>query len=52
MKGLLFGFMVKEPGFVMRVTPIKMEFCYKDTFGNTVSPESYERLLLDVLKWL
>ncbi|MEK7592065.1 MAG: glucose-6-phosphate dehydrogenase [Patescibacteria group bacterium] len=49
-EGITLRLMVKEPGFGMRVTPTKMEFCYRDTFGNTVSPEPYERLLLDALK--
>lgn len=49
-EGMTLRLMVKEPGFGMRVTPTKMEFCYSDTFGHTLSPEPYERLLLDALR--
>ncbi|MBI5613997.1 glucose-6-phosphate dehydrogenase [Candidatus Gottesmanbacteria bacterium] len=49
-EGITLRLMVKEPGFGMRVTPTKMEFCYAQAFGSTVSPEPYERLLLDALR--
>jgi glucose-6-phosphate 1-dehydrogenase len=38
----------KVPGPGERISPVKMDFRYGSTFGN-VSPEAYERLLLDVM---
>jgi len=38
----------KVPGPRVRIYPVKMDFHYGSTFGN-VSPEAYERLLLDVM---
>jgi glucose-6-phosphate 1-dehydrogenase len=38
----------KIPGPRIRIYPVKMDFRYGATFGNT-SPEAYERLLLDVM---
>ena len=38
----------KVPGPSVNITPVKMDFCYKDIFGGT-TPEAYERLLLDVM---
>jgi glucose-6-phosphate 1-dehydrogenase len=38
----------KIPGPRVRVYPVKMDFHYGSTFGN-ISPEAYERLLLDVM---
>jgi glucose-6-phosphate 1-dehydrogenase len=38
----------KVPGPRVRIYPVKMDFRYGSTFGN-VSPEAYERLLLDVM---
>jgi glucose-6-phosphate 1-dehydrogenase len=38
----------KIPGPRVRIYPVKMDFRYGATFGN-VSPEAYERLLLDVM---
>jgi glucose-6-phosphate 1-dehydrogenase len=38
----------KIPGPRIRIYPVKMDFRYGATFGN-VSPEAYERLLLDVM---
>ncbi len=38
----------KLPGQKMQLYPVKMDFQYGSTFGNT-SPEAYERLLLDVM---
>ncbi len=39
----------KPPGPRMRVRPVVMDFAYGDFFGG-VSPEAYERLLLDAMK--
>jgi len=38
----------KIPGPRVRIYPVRMDFRYSATFGNT-SPEAYERLLLDVM---
>jgi glucose-6-phosphate 1-dehydrogenase len=38
----------KVPGPRVRIYPVKMDFRYGSTFGN-ISPEAYERLLLDVM---
>ncbi|PYR55799.1 MAG: glucose-6-phosphate dehydrogenase, partial [Acidobacteria bacterium] len=38
----------KIPGPRVRIYPVKMDFRYGSTFGN-ISPEAYERLLLDVM---
>ena len=38
----------KMPGPKVRIYPVKMEFNYSSSFGG-VSPEAYERLLLDVM---
>ncbi len=44
--GLNFG--AKEPGPVMKIDPVKMNFRYSEFFGGS-SPEAYERLLLDAI---
>lgn len=38
----------KLPGAKVRIYPVKMEFNYRSSFGE-VTPEAYERLLLDVM---
>ncbi len=38
----------KLPGPKVRIYPVKMEFNYSSSFGDT-TPEAYERLLLDVM---
>jgi glucose-6-phosphate 1-dehydrogenase len=38
----------KLPGPKVRIYPVKMEFNYSSSFGE-VTPEAYERLLLDVM---
>jgi glucose-6-phosphate 1-dehydrogenase len=42
-------FHVKEPGPVLHVSPVNMDFSYADHFG-AVLPEAYETLLLDVMR--
>jgi glucose-6-phosphate 1-dehydrogenase len=37
---------VKKPGYENQISPVTMEFCYRDAFG-VETPEAYERLLLD-----
>jgi glucose-6-phosphate 1-dehydrogenase len=47
-EGFALAISSKIPGPRVRVYPVKMDFRYGSTFGN-VSPEAYERLLLDVM---
>jgi glucose-6-phosphate 1-dehydrogenase len=47
-EGISITFEAKEPGPAMRVQPVKMDFGYGESFSQ-VSPDAYERLLLDVL---
>ncbi|MCL4468520.1 MAG: glucose-6-phosphate dehydrogenase [Deltaproteobacteria bacterium] len=48
-EGILLRFEVKEPGQTMRLSPVMMQFYYRDVFGS-VLPEAYETLLLDVMR--
>lgn len=48
-EGILLRFEVKEPGQVMRLSPVMMQFFYRDAF-RSVLPEAYETLLLDVMR--
>lgn len=43
------SFGVKEPGPAMRMAPAALDFDYEHHFG-AVSPDAYERLLLDALR--
>jgi len=45
--GLLFE--SKVPGLHMKLTPVEMDFMYKDNYSQSL-PEAYEALLLDVLE--
>ena len=47
-EGFALSISSKIPGPRVRIYPVKMDFHYGATFGNT-SPEAYERLLLDVM---
>jgi glucose-6-phosphate 1-dehydrogenase len=47
-EGLSMRIASKLPGPKVRIYPVKMEFNYSSSFGD-VSPEAYERLLLDVM---
>jgi glucose-6-phosphate 1-dehydrogenase len=47
-EGLSMRIASKLPGPKVRIYPVKMEFNYSSSFGNT-SPEAYERLMLDVM---
>jgi len=47
-EGFALAISSKVPGPGERIYPVKMDFRYGSTFGN-VSPEAYERLLLDVM---
>jgi glucose-6-phosphate 1-dehydrogenase len=47
-EGLSLRISTKLPGSKVQLYPVKMDFQYGSTFGDT-SPEAYERLLLDVM---
>ncbi len=47
-EGFALAISSKIPGPRVHVFPVKMDFRYGSTFGN-ISPEAYERLLLDVM---
>jgi len=46
-EGIALRFMVKQPGLLLTMRPVNMEFLYGTTFGR--APEAYERLLLDCM---
>ena len=48
-EGINLSFGAKKPGPTNQISPVVMEFCYKDAFG-AAPPEAYERLLLDCLQ--
>lgn len=48
-EGILLRFEVKQPGPAMVLTPVMMQFYYREAF-KAASPEAYETLLLDVLR--
>ena len=47
-EGFDLGISSKVPGPRVQIYPVRMDFRYSSTFGQT-SPEAYERLLLDVM---
>lgn len=47
-EGINLSFGAKVPGRVNKISPVTMEFCYRDAF-EVEPPEAYERLLLDCL---
>ena len=47
-EGLLLRFEAKYPGPTMRLSPVIMQFYYREAFKST-PPEAYETLLLDVM---
>ena len=49
-EGIHLRFEVKEPGLGMRTSSVDMEFHYADDFGADALPETYERLLLNVMQ--
>jgi glucose-6-phosphate 1-dehydrogenase len=48
-EGFSFGISCKRPGPRVAVEPVKMDFHYGEQFGQSSSPEAYERLILDVM---
>ncbi|MBI1289728.1 glucose-6-phosphate dehydrogenase [bacterium] len=45
-EGIAITFSAKQPGLLMNLQPVQMDFRYGTSFGSQ-SPEAYERLLLD-----
>jgi glucose-6-phosphate 1-dehydrogenase len=48
-EGFSFDVMAKQPGLDIVLRPVRMNLSYESTFGGGVSPDAYERLLLDVM---
>lgn len=48
-EGITLRLMAKKPGFGMTLAVPHMEFDYKRSFPQSLSPDAYERLLLDVI---
>jgi glucose-6-phosphate 1-dehydrogenase len=48
-EGIFLRFEVKHPGLTMHLSPVLMQFYYREAF-ETVPPEAYETLLLDVMR--
>jgi glucose-6-phosphate 1-dehydrogenase len=48
-EGILLRFEAKQPGPTMRLSPVIMQFYYREAF-KTAGPEAYETLLLDVMR--
>ena len=48
-EGILLRFEVKHPGPLMRLSPVMMQFYYREAFKSE-PPEAYETLLLDVMR--
>lgn len=46
--GISLRMSAKKPGSSLQIEPVKMDFCYGTSFGK-VTPEAYERLLLDAM---
>ncbi len=47
-EGIRMRFQAKQPGSILRLSPVDMHFSYKETY-KTSSPEAYETLLADVM---
>jgi glucose-6-phosphate 1-dehydrogenase len=48
-EGFSFDVMAKRPGLGLAISPVRMNLHYESEFGKDVSPDAYERLLLDVM---
>ena len=48
-EGILLRFEAKYPGPTMRLSPVIMQFYYREAF-RTTPPEAYETLLLDIMR--
>ncbi len=49
-EGVALRLMAKKPGFTMKLSPVEMEFTYKQSFALVAQPTAYERLLLDTIR--
>ncbi|MGH7815303.1 MAG: glucose-6-phosphate dehydrogenase [Candidatus Binataceae bacterium] len=49
-EGFSFDVMAKRPGLGVSLGEVRMNLSYADTFGAAMSPDAYERLLLDVME--
>ena len=48
-EGFSFDVVSKQPGLDVAIKPVRMNLRYESEFGAAVSPDAYERLLLDVM---
>ncbi len=48
-EGITLRIQAKQPGTRMLLSPVDMNFCYRDAF-KSAAPEAYETLLLDVMR--
>ena len=48
-EGISLSIGAKKPGPINQISPVVMDFCYEEAFGET-PPEAYERLLLDCIQ--
>jgi glucose-6-phosphate 1-dehydrogenase len=48
-EGITVRFQAKQPGPTLRLSPVEMNFSYRETF-KAGAPEAYETLLLDVMR--
>jgi glucose-6-phosphate 1-dehydrogenase len=49
-EGIALRLMAKKPGFTMKLSPVEMDFTYKQSFATLSQPTAYERLLLDTIR--
>ncbi len=49
-EGIALRLMAKKPGFTMKLSPVEMEFTYRQAFAAVAQPTAYERLLLDAIR--
>jgi glucose-6-phosphate 1-dehydrogenase len=49
-EGIALRLMAKKPGFTMKLSPVEMDFTYKQSFATLSQPTAYERLLLDAIR--
>ncbi|NLN62419.1 MAG: glucose-6-phosphate dehydrogenase [Myxococcales bacterium] len=49
-EGISMQFSTKTPGDTLQVSPVRMNFDYRETFSDKAQQEAYEKLLLDALR--
>ena len=49
-EGIVYTFMAKQPGSVLQLRPVNLNFEYHDAFGIKEPPSSYQWLLFDAMK--